>query len=405
MNKREKILAVAVCGLLVLVGGVFGWRKIDDAFAGRTEEIERLSKQTTGPRSTVQRGKAADRRLADYKRRSLPRDPDLARSLYQKWLLESIDRVGLKRVDVSVAEARGLRGQTYRKLIGRVNVQGDLEQLTEFLYRFYRLDHLHQIKLLSVTPIQESKQLKLALTLEAISLADGKPRQTLEAEPADRLAWDELSQYTDVIVGRNLLAPANNPPGLKYVGDQQMRTDRPLSIEISAADLDPLDAIRFSLGEGAPEGAEIDPESGQFRFATSTPGEYAVTVVAADNGLPPKSDSETFTISATEPPPPPEPDVDPPPAVAQKSDDFKFVLVSGITEINGRGQMWLRYLKTETTQKLFEGDPFEIGTLSGVIHRIDVDRNEGELTADGQRLLVAHGKKLSEGLPLDDGGP
>jgi hypothetical protein len=73
-----------------------------------------------------------------------------------------------------------------------------------------------------------------------------------------------------------------------------------LTVDATATDPDAGQTITFSLGPGAPAGAAIDPQSGVFTW-TPDPyagaGNYAITVVATDDGPIPKSGTATFAVA------------------------------------------------------------------------------------------------------------
>jgi hypothetical protein len=82
-------------------------------------------------------------------------------------------------------------------------------------------------------------------------------------------------------------------------------------------------------------------------------------------------------------------------------DIAKFAVITGIFEVGQRPQMWLNVRTTGKTLKLFEGDRFEVGTLSGTVIRIGSRRVE--LSAGGKRLLVALGESLRDAAELPSG--
>src|SRR5262249_41966138 len=59
----------------------------------------------------------------------------------------------------------------------------------------------------------------------------------------------------------------------------------------------PPQTLTYSLGPGAPSGSSINAVTGQFTWTPATgPSTNSVTVVVADNGLPPLSASQTFLV-------------------------------------------------------------------------------------------------------------
>ncbi|OHB81059.1 MAG: hypothetical protein A2V98_23295 [Planctomycetes bacterium RBG_16_64_12] len=137
----------------------------------------------------------------------MPADPEIARSFYQNWLLALGKEAGFRGAKVDVTGQARQRGGVYRVLRFTVQARATLEKLTEFLYKFYSVDRLHQIRTLSIKPTAGSSDLELTLVIEALSLPDGEPS---EPPAAGRLA--EYDQYTTAIANRNLFAPHKPAP-------------------------------------------------------------------------------------------------------------------------------------------------------------------------------------------------
>ena len=92
--------------------------------------------------------------------------------------------------------------------------------------------------------------------------------------------------------------PPNQPPVLQPIADQTV--DEGVQVSVQAVGSDPDgDAITFSLGTGSPPGSSINANTGLFTWTPdpySSTGTYPVTVIATDDGSPPLSDSQNFTI-------------------------------------------------------------------------------------------------------------
>ncbi len=91
----------------------------------------------------------------------------------------------------------------------------------------------------------------------------------------------------------------NDAPRLLAIASQTVIECADLSIVVFAFDDDrPAQQLTFSLGEGAPEGAAIDPVSGILTFRTPPgTGSHEITVIVTDNGTPAKTASRTFTVT------------------------------------------------------------------------------------------------------------
>ena len=94
--------------------------------------------------------------------------------------------------------------------------------------------------------------------------------------------------------------PVNHPPTLTAVSDQTITAGMALVITNVAADPDsPPQVLAFSLGLGAPAGANINPTNGLFTWSptSSQIGTHAFSAVVTDNGLPSSlGATQSFTV-------------------------------------------------------------------------------------------------------------
>jgi hypothetical protein len=88
-------------------------------------------------------------------------------------------------------------------------------------------------------------------------------------------------------------------PGLslKPIPDQRGLEGANFTVAVSATESGVGRTLSYSLDAGAPGGAHIDPNTGVFTWTSTAPGRYPVTVRVTDNGSPPQSDAQTFTIT------------------------------------------------------------------------------------------------------------
>jgi len=100
----------------------------------------------------------------------------------------------------------------------------------------------------------------------------------------------------------------NSAPVLGAIGNQIIVLGQTLAFTASATDADqPPQTLTFSLGSGAPAGAAVT-SSGQFSWtptAAQSPSTNAITVIVTDNGTPPLSASQSFTVVVYAPNTPP----------------------------------------------------------------------------------------------------
>jgi hypothetical protein len=92
----------------------------------------------------------------------------------------------------------------------------------------------------------------------------------------------------------------NSAPVLEAIENQVIGEGQTLALRLEASDVDlPGDQLSFALAPGAPAGIVLDPSSGRLTWITGEGmggRDYLVTVIVTDNGTPPLSDSQEFTV-------------------------------------------------------------------------------------------------------------
>jgi hypothetical protein len=210
LKQREKTLAIVTGVLLVLIVG----RWLFSAWEGPVSKLRAQQANLRGEierkQRLIKRGQEAQSRLTGWNGRSLPSDLDMARSLYQNWLLTLTMENRFDGVKVEAGQGRQ-RGSVYHALRFNLQAQTTLEHLTRFLHRFYSAGHLHQIRSLSLVPIQNSKKLELQVAIEALALAGADRKDKLSEALSPRLKSSDRAAYR-VIAERNLFAAYQPPP-------------------------------------------------------------------------------------------------------------------------------------------------------------------------------------------------
>jgi hypothetical protein len=222
-SSRYRTLGLAAL-LLVMVAYFGGEWLIDRLIQGPIEAARnrraQLERDIEKRETSLQRLREAGKLLAQWEDQSLPADTEAARSLYQAWLVELVDDVGLASPSVTSSEPVA-RGGLYHTIGFSVRGRGSLDQLTKFLFAFYQADLLHQLRSLSITPLQRAEELDLSFAIETMILASGGAAPAAKETPgsenvyeqfrrrawrtSDRLASENLEAYGG-IVRRNLFA-------------------------------------------------------------------------------------------------------------------------------------------------------------------------------------------------------
>ena len=321
LSKREKNLTIAAGVLAVpfviwLLIGIFG---------GSTSQLQaqkdKLVEDINAAQKTIRKGREAQKRLDGWNKISLPKDAQAAVSQYKLWLMELSDEYDTKFTQFKPSNPKPI-GNIGSLVTVKVSGEASLEQLTRWLYAFYSADYLHQIKGLTINPEDESKRLRVDITVEALALkgavdAGDKPREEeLPQLPEESIDKEILGKYCDTIGGRAIFSRYSPPP------------------------------------------------------------------------------------PARQPDPPPSRPVEP---ARPLFDHGKFTEVTGITEIDGRPQVWIRSRTLGKEFRLFEGDSFEVGPVRAKILDIQVRQRTITSEVDGKQYLIALGENLREAKELDAG--
>jgi len=399
LNKRERNLAVVTTVLIALVVGKFlfsAWRgPLNRLRAQRAS----LQKEVEQKEERVARSAKAQARLDELNRRSLPADPKLARALYYNWLFQLADEVGFRDSNVeATGDGRQEReGGAYRVVRFTVNAEASLDELTEFLYKVYSADHLHQIVSLMITPLDKSSDLKVRLTLEALCLPGAEP------------------PTVEVVEGR-FATVAGLTPDLKtelvYTGDDGKLTDAAKlklaggrkAVELSFHGSESLEEVLEAINaETAETGVVAELDGDRLRLQAETPDGDAPTSRLAASQLDAYREAiaRRNVFAAYKPPAPVREERPEPERPEPRFDPCEFAYLTGIVQgVGDQPEVWLIARTTGAKYALREGETFEVGDVSArVIH---INRRNAEIEFDGKRWLVPMGDNLREAKPLFD---
>ena len=203
LQKREKIIAGFV-GLLTLAALYYLWPSNDVSLADMRKNRDTLNKKVETKEAQLLMAREARVRLTDLQRRALPADPKEASRQYNGWL-SKLAHLNFKNVNITPTEPQP-HGKVYVAFSFTITCQGNLEQLTRFLYEFYSAGHLQKIRSMNITPQKNPADLELTISVEALSLPGSKQTDKLSTEPAKRLKHASVEAYKKTIVDRNLFA-------------------------------------------------------------------------------------------------------------------------------------------------------------------------------------------------------
>lgn len=207
LKKREKLLAIVT--VVVLATAAIYW--LLSVGGGTTNlSVAELRRQCEAKRTELEkkqkllRGQKADaEKLAAWEKIALPSRPEAARSGYQRWLRDATAQAKFRTTDIFSSEGQPRKG-IYTIYPFRVEGRATLDQLVRFLYEFYTAPHLHQVRRLSLTPLDGGKEFDLAITIEAVSLPTADREDRLASGKAQRLTVAGLDDYVRTIVRRRM---------------------------------------------------------------------------------------------------------------------------------------------------------------------------------------------------------
>jgi hypothetical protein len=208
LQRREKILAAATGGMLVLLVFWFLFMMGDSRSSARLHaDLVRLASDIQNKEKMLAAAATDAKQLDQWRRRSLPSDVTIARSLYQNWLRSAANRADFRRMNIDSKEGEARR-EVFTRLSFTLHGHIRLSGLVEFLYEFYSAGHLQQIRQLDIKPLQNSRDLlDVNMTIEALSLPGADSKDHLSKEPGKGLRLAKLAEYRDPILERNLFAP------------------------------------------------------------------------------------------------------------------------------------------------------------------------------------------------------
>ncbi|MFM2095596.1 MAG: hypothetical protein RIS70_2720 [Planctomycetota bacterium] len=234
MNPRTRLLGmVGLAVVLLYCGDYFYGQWFEEPSRDLESQLSRVERQI---RETDNAKVAATKKakpLASYAARALPYDPELARSLYQDWLLQLVETHRLESASVDAGSPNRLevksRGQKKRKLVGHsfsmtLRAKTTLPQLVNLLHDFRHVGHLHKIRSLSLVPLGTGSELDVNMSIEVLSMQHADREDTLSTWVRDDEQADPLKVYSDLL-RRNLFA-RGLPQALAQIRLQAITTDK-----------------------------------------------------------------------------------------------------------------------------------------------------------------------------------
>ena len=216
MTPRTKWLMIAGLAVFGLYGADSLYRSwIEQPNQQLVAKLDTLTQSIVESKDDQLVAQKLGKRLDGYAARALPYDASLARSLYQEWLLNLVEKHQFVSTAVDAAQPvpveirsrtkKGKRVRVGHKLAYSLRGQASLAKLAAFLDDFRSAGHLHKIRTLSLNPIGNEGQLDTSLAIEVLCL-DASPNK----DQLSDFVWVQdpaspANDYAD-LVRRNLFA-------------------------------------------------------------------------------------------------------------------------------------------------------------------------------------------------------
>ncbi|MCH2202173.1 MAG: hypothetical protein MK102_09390 [Fuerstiella sp.] len=199
-TRRNVLLGVLLLIGVTSIGDYFWHENIEKPLGELKQEysglLEKFEKQTR----SLKRTKELKRKIIGWKKQALPARTETARSLYRNWLLKTIRSSKLRNARVDSGAPSSHSG--FKIMPMNAQARGTLSQITDALFTFENASLLHRIGSIRLTPIGESGQFDLAMSIEAVMMP-GVKRKILNPGNAGRLVSADRRSY-DVIARDNI---------------------------------------------------------------------------------------------------------------------------------------------------------------------------------------------------------
>jgi len=408
MTKREKILAIATAGSLVvtLIFIAFFW--LMSSYSANEDTLRAIHGQIEREDAKTRQAMSATRRKAWYAGTSFSSDSATAKNEYIAWLMKTLrDDIGveLKGVDPERTTSISHEGVKVADQISfSINPFMKLSELTQFLDKFYSVDALHRINSLKLTPQTETSRrkkvrtgrLKATFQIQILCLTAAGRRS--EFGKHFREVGITPEQATETIVRRDIFGPANSSPVVKAKTRSSYETGKDVSIILTATDADEDDKLTLEMLTADVEEAEFvaggrgDGRGGTLKIPGQPAGQYKFSFRVADNGLPERSTEETITIRFK----------DKTVKVAKKPKKEPEVENAKMTEstgnLRGREGNWRVLVnckgKADLNWRLSVGESFELDEKTWEVQ--DIGPASATFIVEGEMLTFSRGTTFDE---------
>lgn len=352
--------------------------------------------------------KKADRRRAYYESISLPSNIELASNNYLAWLKGLVrDDLQMKLKMLTPNDSTPLKYGT--TVVGKrksytLAVDGTLEDLTKFLSSFYRVDLLHRINTLKITPQNEtvgSKRkirtgiLSVVAKIEVLSLTssvvsvDFIDQLRLELETEDDWA-EELNEMANAVVHRDVFGPPNNEPTVSAKPARSYTSMKDITVSLSGKDADVDDVLKFEFSGDLPiDDMKIDAKEGSRSAKIIIPGQkagtYSFDVIVSDNGFPAKWTKESVRVVFKDDEPRVVKPVEKPAPAFLNAKETRITAI--VRDRLGDWQVWVNVRTTGERFKLKKGESFELDKKNWIV--AEIRPNQAVFRVENNQMTLA----------------
>lgn len=391
---RQKLLLILLAVVAVGIGGDWAYRTwVEEPFAKQEVEETKLEKAQSDVHDRTIRAKTLVRDLSEFEDRSLPANPTIARQAYQAWWWELVKRhdIASPTVDVSQPRPRSLTKSSKKdaqpdmhELVVTVRGVAALPVVVDLLAEFHGTKFLHRIDSLSLTPLNQGRNLSFSLNIVALALRTATeetklPGQTTggvilvqDSNGGDAATSDVSSADPSETGPRGIATSTPNPVVSASTSESENTMDQGTSESADNPIARTSESTSEASGGTTVSGASATEVSGTSQTTVERPWQDIVkrNMFAAGGGM---------TVA-------------------------KSIKLSAITEdVKGVKQAWFRQVGAGATQIVDQGKNFSQGPLLAKV--IELDDEHVILLIDGDRVRVQIGQVLADGMALVQSDP
>lgn len=389
MSDRDRLLGVVVGSVVVLMVLFGGYRMIKGGFDAKNETLAEQNQRLRQAKAANLQARRDEVLVTEYKRKSLSKNPEAAHLAFQHWLEKQVKEVGLREHRFNFDNIPRTN-KPVKELSYLVTGIGDINQVTEFLYRVHSVDTLHRVRNIDLQNHKDG--IKMTARIDALSMPELKDGEKIAVGTVDESKLTlSLDEYKEKISVRNLFAPANQAPKFKSLRRQTVEVGKNLNHKIEATDPEEHGLI-FELDDSAPAWLEIS-KSGKLSGRPKEVGEHEFKIYVKDKGIPSKESVADFKVRVIA-----ERVAEEKPVERNEIDEAKFAVLTAIVQgANDPLPQMCMYLRDkDESLYLQEQDDIKVGDWRGEVVLVNPDNNTVRLKTEEGEYELRLGEALSE---------